>query len=449
MKSFFFLFVFFFSMNIVVNAHAAQPGMSDVRGGLTLEDACRMAMENNPGIEQARQRILAAAAVLEQARSAWKPVISAKGAAQAVDATIQPDWAQTMRISDDFADWSAGVSFTWLIFDGFARQAAILASDYAVDQSQQVLADTRRLLLKAVSTAFLQAQLTVEIMTIAQQNQQFNLKLEEDARKRWAIGTSPESVMLNFSVKALMAESDVRNAKRDFTVTCTVLAELMGMKDARLASGMTPVAAHIDTLAQPLLAWDTEYAYALEHRSDLKAIKANIKALEQRLRAEKGGYYPRLSFIAGHDYQYINGRGTVTEEEHQSYAGISATWDLYTGGRIRAKIDEISADIRTIEQKEKQTLLAIESSLHRHIETANAALEDFRRQQKIQDLTRLIRTHVEKSYRAGAATLTRLNEAQTDLVRAAGSVATSYIQYRLALISLNAETGRTGVYQQK
>lgn len=447
MKYFFFLFVVF--MSIVTAAQAAQPGLSDARGRLTLDEACRMAMENNPGIEQARQRILAAAAVLEQARSAWKPVISVKGSGRAVGATVQPDWAQTMRVSDDFADWSAGIGFTWLIFDGFARQAAILASDYAVDQSKQVLADTRRLLLKAVSTAFLQAQLTVEIMTIAQQNQRFNRNLEEDARKRWTIGTSPESAMLNFSVKALMAESDVRNAQRDFTVTCTALAELMGMKDARLTPGMTPVAAHIDTPAQPLPAWDTEYAYALEHRPDLKAFKANIKALEQRRRAEKGGYYPRLSFFSGHDYQYINGRGTVTEEEHQSYAGISATWDLYTGGRIRAKMDETTAGIRTIEQTEKQTLLAIQSSLHRHIETANAALEDFKRQQKIYDLTRRIRTYVEKSYRAGAATLTRLNEAQNDLVRASGSVATSYIQYRLALINLNTETGRTGIYQKK
>ena len=436
-------------MSIVTTAQAAQPTLSDARGRLTLEEACRMAMENNPGIDQARQRILAAAAVLEQARATWKPVISVKGTGQAVDATVQPDWAQTIRVSDDFADWSAGISFTWLIFDGFARQAAILASDYTVDQSEQVLSDTRRLLVKAVSTAFLQAQLTVEIMTIAQQNQQFNLKLEEDARKRWTIGTSPESAMLNFSVKALMAESDVRNAQRDFTVTCTVLAELMGMKDARLTPGMTPVAAQIDTLANPLPTWDTEYAYALEHRPDLKAIKANIKALEQRRRAEKGRYYPRLSFFSGHDYQYINGRGTVTEEEHQSYAGISATWDLYTGGRIRAKIDETTADIRTIEQKERQTLLAVQSSLHKHIETAGAAWENFKRQQQINDLTRRIRTHVEKSYRAGVATLTRLNEAQTDLVRASGSVVTSYIQYRLALINLNTETGRTGVYQQK
>ena len=284
----------------------------------------------------------------------------------------------------------------------------------------------------------------METMTIARQNQEFNRKLEEDARKRWRIGASPESAMLNFSVRALMAESDFRNAQRDFNVTCTALSELMGMKEARLTPDMTPVASRIEDLSKTIPSWDAEYTYALEHRPDLKALTANIKAMEQQRRAEKGRHQPRLSFISGYEYQYLNGRGVVSEEEHQSYAGISATWDLYTGGRVREKSNEITADIRALEQTKKETLLAIQSSIHRNIEIAKAAWEDFKRQQRIQELTRRIRSHVEKSYRAGMETLTRLNEAQTDLVQASGSVVASYIQYQMAQVNLDAETGRIG-----
>ncbi len=48
---------------------------------------------------------------------------------------------------------------------------------------------------------------------------------------------------------------------------------------------------------------------------------------------------------------------------------------------------------------------------------------------------------MEKAYRAGVATLTRLNEAQTDLVRASGAAAASRILYRIALVNLNAAMG--------
>jgi outer membrane protein len=64
------------------------------------------------------------------------------------------------------------------------------------------------------------------------------------------------------------------------------------------------------------------------------------------------------------------------------------------------------------------------------------------RGKRVLALTTRIRDYVEKAYRAGAATLTRLNEAQTDLVRASGAEAASRINYLLALQQLNAASSR-------
>ena len=135
------LFSLIVLISIVSATQAGSTDLSHPQGNLTLENACRITLENNPGIEQARQRILAATAVLKQAKSAWKPLISAKGGAKAMDVTVQPDWAQTTRISDDYADWSAGISFSWLIFDGFAREATILSSNFRVKHSEQILSN--------------------------------------------------------------------------------------------------------------------------------------------------------------------------------------------------------------------------------------------------------------------------------------------------------------------
>ena len=52
------------------------------------------------------------------------------------------------------------------------------------------------------------------------------------------------------------------------------------------------------------------------------------------------------------------------------------------------------------------------------------------------------RQHTAKAYRAGVNALTRLNEAQTDLVRAAAATGASRIRYRLTLAQLEAVTGR-------
>jgi outer membrane protein TolC len=74
--------------------------------------------------------------------------------------------------------------------------------------------------------------------------------------------------------------------------------------------------------------------------------------------------------------------------------------------------------------------------------TARVAEGTWKRNQQAADLTLRIRDHVAQAYQAGSASLTRLNEAQTDLSRASGAAAVSRIDYFQTLESLAAQTGR-------
>jgi outer membrane protein len=89
-----------------------------------------------------------------------------------------------------------------------------------------------------------------------------------------------------------------------------------------------------------------------------------------------------------------------------------------------------------------QLTLAIQSAIHQSIATATATRTMSDRRKRSLALTERIRDHVEKAYRAGVETLTRLNEAQTDLVRASGAEAASRINYLLALQQLDAASSR-------
>lgn len=420
---------------------AGQYEMTIPEGSLTLARARKMALDNSPDVRQAVERIQAVEAVLLQARSAWWPKVSANGDYMQNKVSIQPDWNPTTRVDASFNEMSVGIHMNWLIFDGFARRAEIMASKYAVEQSQQILADTRRLLLEAVSTAFFQAQLAVENMVISEQNYSFNRNLEEDARKRWMVGTKPESEVLNFSVRALQAETDFLNAKRDFRTACTALAELMALPDADLPANMVPVRPTTD-LPEKLPDYESELAFALENRPDLKAIQAGIEVLRRQLLARKGAYAPRLEFNAGSEYIYQDEIEPVDQEEHHSYIGVAASWDLFTGGRRSAQVQEVSAEIRALNEKRKRTVLSVQSAIRRALDNAQTAYETLKRRVLIYEKTNRIRSHVEIAYRAGVASLTRLNEAQTDLVRAAGAVSAGRIQYLLLLETIKSETGK-------
>ncbi len=411
------------------------------QGALTLDQAFKMAVDQNPDILGAKARIDAARAVVRQARSAYLPTVSLTGNVKAIDATVQPDWMPTYRLDEAYNETGVGLGLTWLIFDGFARKANALAANYGVEQRKQMLAETRRLLLRAVATAFYQAQLAVEGMVVARENQTFNQILERDARIRWEVGTVPEAEMLNFSVKALQAESDFLTAQRDFKVVKTALAQLMALPGAVLPRNLYPVRISKGQQHSPG-SFDADYQFALDHRPDLKALDQGMLALDQRLRAQKGAYSPTVALVTGADYLFQDDITVTDQEEHDTYVGIFASWDLYTGGRTRGKIDEVAARIRALDHQRQGLLLSISSAIHQSRDRADTAFETYERQKKTLELTRRIRDHVETAYRAGTLPLTRLNQAQTDLVRASGAVAFTWIDYRIALVNLMAETGR-------
>lgn len=428
------------------NQAITQTPLSLSPGGLTLKRACEITLKNNPGMAQATERIEGAKAVLRQKKSAWKPTISTDAGATAIQGTTQPDWAQTIRSDEAFNEYSAKLKMAWLMFDGFAREANILASTHAIEQQEQGRHEVQRVLVQAVSTTFYQARLALEKMTIARQDQQFNQILEKDAQVKWRVGTVPEAEVMNFSVRALQAQSDYLVAQRDFKLTGTALTKLMALPHTLLTPGMFPEPG-TRTISKQVHTYENAMEQAMDSRPDLKALNEGILALREKLRAEKGSYFPKVYFVSGMEYLYQQDKLVLDEEEHNTYAGVNVSWDLYTGGHRRGKVEALAADLRALEEKRNETLIAIGAEIREAMDIADTAYTTWENQEKTRELTAKVRSHVEKAYRAGVDTLTRLNEVQTDLVRASGAAAASRIQYHIALANLNAAMGMmTPVY---
>ncbi len=264
------------------------------QGSLTLREAQSRALRNSPGIAAAVARIEAAEAVVAQARASLWPQLTLTAGYRLQDSTMQPDWAPEIRRDDSFNNFRAGLQGGWLVFDGFARQARILAARHGVEASEAGLDEVKRLLCTAVNNAFFQAQLAVEKMRIAKSNQEFNRLLEADADKRWRAGAIAEAEKLNFSVRALQAESDYLAAAQNLAVVGTVLVELMALPDARLPEALYPVSALDREIGGAVPEIGTELKYALAHRSDLMALKARLAAAEQRKKTERGKFFPSV-----------------------------------------------------------------------------------------------------------------------------------------------------------
>lgn len=410
--------------------------------GLRLAELRTHVLSSNPSVQEALQRIAAAEAVLRQARSAYLPTITLNGNAGHADASLHPDAYPNKRFADSFRQGYAGLSGTWLLFDGFAREARNLGSKYNVQRTEELANETRRLLVLSATVSFRQAQLAEEAMRIAEQDREFNTKLEQDALKRFEAGALPESDVQNFSIRALQAESAWLRSKLNYATACTVLAELMAWPDATLPEGMRPGGIVFDAPAAPP-GLEEELKYALGHRPDYNALQSGRLALAQRVRAAKGEMLPQIAVVGEVNYTGRQGYSEVDDHgNYDSFVGVAASWDLFTGGRKINTVREAQAEMRGLEQQRESLRLSIRSTLRQRIDEAETARLIYEQQKKIYRLSQSMRDSVEKSYKAGAASITRLNEAQTDLVRAKGAYSTAFIAYLLSLNQLDIESGR-------
>ncbi len=410
--------------------------------GLSLAEVRTRVLAGNPSVREAAQRIAAAEAVLSQARSAYLPTVTLSGSYGHMDASLHPDIDPTTRYSDSFMQGSGTLQANWILFDGFVREAQALTAKYGVQQTRELADETRRLLIQAATVSYRQAQLARENVAIAKRDLAFNRNLEEDARKRFRAGAAPETDVHNFSIRALQAETSELQAQLDYKTACTVLAELMALPEARLPAALQPMKiSFLEPGSVPEL--ESAFSYALAHRPDYKAYLSGRLALAQQVRAAKGDFLPKVYLTGEMTYTDRDGYSTSAQHgDYESFAGAAATWDLFSGGRKVNTVKEAQAELRALEEQQEALRLSIRSSLQQRLDEAELSKAVFQRAKQIHELSSEVRDSVEKAYKAGAAPITRLNEVQTDLVRARGAHASAYIAYQLVLNRLDIETGR-------
>lgn len=411
-------------------------------GSLSLEKAQQIALGSSPKVAEMLERIHEAEALVEEAKASLWPQVFAHAGHHLKDVSVQPDWNPQSRAEETFQHHTIGVTVNWLLFDGFGRRATILARQAKTRQEQELQRDSRRLLAEAVAGAFFQAQLAREGMQIARQNSLFNRNLEQDALLRFKAGSIPEADYLNFSVKSLKAENTFLEAKRYYTTLCIVLRKLMALPKTSLPPDLHPRAQDGAAELDGLPDLETELGYALAHRPDLAGLLFGQKELLQQKKSKQADYMPRLSLDGRYAYDGQYDLGETNQNERRGAIGLTLRWELFSGGERGAAIRATEARLRQLERRKEEKILEIETGLQKALVAAEASRKVYERERYTLGLVRKIRDHVERSYRAGATTLTRLNEAQTDLISVSAAVATSHFNYLLQREYLRAASGR-------
>ena len=429
---------------------------------LTLADAQRIALQNNPDYLSASFAINAAHAKYNQALGAYSPTLSANFTLRNAHnwTTNQVNIADTgdgHRRRTDSLTTSAGLSANWVLFDGLAREFNLLAARIGVDYQRNLEADACRLLMRSVAYAYNEVLLAIENRRIAEEDRKFQKTSLKDTQYKFDVGAVPLSSVLNFQI--LMNNADVRKISADYQYDVSVyaLAVLMGYPDGVLPAELE-FSSNFKNNPPALPSVEIYLDAALANRPDLKSFRDQLNITRYQMYSTYSSYSPQLSAFANFSYGTAYNRyhhSKFTEDYHDSYNsprldyGLSLDWMIFNGL------------IRYNKVRESQAFLAIANysvatqwfNVVREVRTAHAnylqSIKTNRLYLKTRDLSKKQRDLVDDEYRAGNAELTRLNEAQRDLVEAETNLASSYINIQNARAQLDAAVGvNTAAYYQ-
>jgi outer membrane protein TolC len=184
---------------------------------------------------------------------------------------------------------------------------------------------------------------------------------------------------------------------------------------------------------------------ALANRPDLKAYREQYESAKYGYYSSSAAFGPTLSFNLGLGYTDTHTRNHRSNNSSRSdnfnvNYGLSANWDIFSGGRTYLAMRAAEANMVATEFTVAAAWINVIQEVRVAYDNYITGLKQVKLNQKNVEIVRKMRDLVNEEYKAGSAGITRLNEAQYDLVNAETALANAVINMHNAKAQLKAAT---------
>lgn len=412
---------------------------------LTLSEAQSAALQNNPTYQAAYQAVRTAKYRYYRSLAAYLPAVQSNMQTfQSLRNShhIKNPPAGIMPYENNFSG-EASIQASWLVFDGFEREFSMLIAREGSHKSMLEDANARRLLLQAVAYAYYDVMLSEARKVIAEADLEFQNSSLEQAQERYRHGKNSMAEVLNFKILGNEARSAILSAATRKASARYALAALMGgtaehlPQDIKLDSLQITETFHLGSL-------QSYCNMAIARRSDLAAARSDLQISRYRHLQGYSGFMPTIklfysSDFGNHNSRYADYRYTASRYNRfaNSYSA-TAEWDRFDGFSTYNLIRELQALEATAQYRLQERFLQVineVSDARENIINAAGQLELYR-----QSLEWVFeqRQLVQAQYNAAKTTITRLNGAQSDLIRAENMLAIAQIELNKAIMQLQS-----------
>ena len=383
---------------------------------ITLSDAQKIAIENNPRLKQAEADVAISSASRLQTISAHLPQVSAssrhlfteKFQTEVISLGGPPVGLPLIEPNTDF---SATVSL--MVFDGLSSWYSYKAarSNYAADELNYSW--ERFQLEEDIKVKFYQVIGSRDMVDVAGQNVQVLEQHLQDIMNQIKGGVAIRFDSLRIEVQLEDAKTELLSAKDNLILAEAKLAQTLGLEQfSGVVNGKMP-----SILEENISKAD----FSPGQRDDRKAQELRDESAIYSSRAAKGQWFPKIKLFAsemlydGMVYDTSTKQTSGSQFKNAYWLGLILTWNIFDGGATiaNAKIASAQRSKSTEKLRELNQSIPVDTDFwkRRLFHSAASYRAASTSVEKSEESVRLARNAV----RAGVRTNTDLLDAERDL----------------------------------
>ncbi len=412
---------------------------------LTLPAAEHAALEEQPQLRVARAQTAVAQATAEQFRSPLLPQVT--GIAQ-----YGHEWGSfrtlgsgggaggntlnSSSLSNSFDTYTFGVSASQLIYDFGQTSEKWVAARNTADAQRYEEEVTRLNIVSTVRQAYFTARANKELVDVAKETLDNQLKHLVQVEAFVSVGTQPEIALAQQKAAVANAKVQLIASQNNYDTAKAQLNESAGLVGGTAYDVTDEQEPPVDDEEQPL---ETLVEKAFAARPELANLWKQEESEHASIRAAKGGYGPSLSATGGVSESAI----LPNAPSPNANVGATLTWLIFQGGLTKATVRAAEANLTSITATRDLTRLQIQLGVNTAQLAVRAAKATIGAADEAATSAHEQLRLAEQRFATGVGNIIELDDAQVAYTSAAAQAVQARYSLASARAQLLAALGRT------
>lgn len=413
---------------------------------LTLKQSLELGLKNSKELQIANSNILKAAATVSEISSSMLPKFSLNGRYSRlsdvhpfqIDLPILP---QPITIQESILDnYNLSATIEQPLFTGF-KLSSLKSAAKLNKQAESIKYEKERInKTDNIIQAFWKFYTIQQIRKLVEENLAALNSHLKNTNSYLENGLVTKNDYLKLKVEVANTELKLVDANNNEKLTRAFFNKELGLP----LNNQTDI--KVDELSNDSFKIDYQELLkeAKNNRQEIRSVKLQINALEEKENAAMSDWYPQLFAFGNFYYSNPNQRFMPLENKFNDSwdIGVALKWNVWNWGGTSAKVEQAKQDYYQAEESFNILKENIEFDVYNNYLNIQKALKKI-------ELSKLQVESAEENYRITKqkysqqlATSTDLIDADTALLNAKTTLVTSKIEYKIGLSSLNKAIGR-------